>query len=98
MHIIRDHLKHSSRVMAGMFGLRKSLFPYNMTTLLNDWMKDKGRGINKYGCDTVFANNVLYPKLRHSMMVHDDHHHFKDETTTPFRYPIRGNHYVGQVV
>lgn len=98
LHIIRDHLKHSSRVMAGMVGIRKSLFPHNMTELIKGWMGKNGRGVTKYGCDTMFANNVLYPMLKKSMMVHDNHHHFKDEEITPFRYPIRNNAYVGQVV
>lgn len=96
LHIIRDHPKHISRIMSGMFAIRKSLFPYTMKHLIDEWIISKKSDSLRDSCDTIFANQVLYPKLKHSLLVHDDNNHFKEETTTNFRYPVVKNRYVGK--
>jgi hypothetical protein len=98
IHIIRDHEKHWGKVMGGMFGIRKSGFPYTMSELIQSWMEKKGRGVDgKYGCDMNFTERVLYPLLKDSAFIQDPHHRFKSEIVSPIRYPIRNNDYVGRV-
>jgi hypothetical protein len=98
LHIIRDHRKHWGKIMGGMFAIRKSLFPHNMGDLIKTWMDKKERGINgEYGCDMHFTNRVLHPLMKHSALIQDPHHHFKEEIITPIRHPIKNNDYVGRV-
>jgi hypothetical protein len=80
--------------LAGLFGLRKSLFPYNMAKLISEWLASNHRC--DYGCEEQFLNEIVYGSLRHSMRVNDRHHKFAEESVSPFRSPIVNGDFLGQ--
>lgn len=94
LHVIRDSKHHWSRMMAGMFGIRKSEFPYLMKDLIADWQTNNTD--TRYFCDQHFLNSTIYKLLNHSMLVHDRYNIFKDEYLTPFRFPIVEHRFIGQ--
>lgn len=94
LHIIRDHAWQTNLISAGMFGLRKSLFPYNMGELMKTWLS-KHTDVG-YGSEERFLAHMIYPQLRHSMLVHDRSHRYRHELTVPFRSPIINSDFIGQ--
>jgi len=67
-HIIRDHPFHSSKIMAGLWGLR----PVGM-----DWFANEVRGYifsDTYGSDQEFLATQVYPRLVDSSLVHASFH------------------------
>jgi hypothetical protein len=94
LHIIRDHRLHTSKIMGGMFGLRKCLFPYNMKDLVKAWL---GTVTSKgYGVDQAFLRDVIYNKLVGSSATHDRVNKYEGETHLPFRAPIVNREFIGQ--
>jgi hypothetical protein len=97
LHIIRDHKGHTVRIMAGMWGLRKKALGQPMTSLIHEWLASHGNP-TRYGCDQAFLAQVVYHALVGCAMIHDSVGYFKDtETICPFRVPLTGKLFVGQV-
>ena len=68
-HLMRDHPEgHWDSIMAGMFGARNGvLIPFK-----NDFARaDKKLGA--YLCDQDFLREAVYPSIRASAFVHDEH-------------------------
>jgi len=97
LHIIRDNKNHNRRIMGGMFGIRKSLFPYSMANLIKEWQQTHTDINTRYGSDQRFLADIIYPRFKNSMLVHDRYHCFKEEDVVPFRYPIVDHLFIGQV-
>ena len=91
LHIIRDHPLHTRRIMGGMFGVRRGAV--SVKDLLHAWTRQR----TAYGADQDFLSERLYSALKGSAVIHDRCHTFSDETVTPFRHPIEGPLFVGQV-
>lgn len=78
-HIMRDHPWHNQSVQAGMFGVKKNGIVW--TPLIEaapqtpHWMYDQ-----------AFLANVMYPRYRHSMMIHASFH--KNEGAECLDFPM----------
>jgi hypothetical protein len=96
LHIIRDHPYHGTRIMAGMWGIRKRALTQPMHNLIQQWMTH-ANGDTGYGCDQRFLEHVIYPALIRNAMIHDDRHFFNEQAYYPFRVPIQDRLFVGQV-
>lgn len=71
-HIIRDHVNHSSKILAGTWGAKKNnldIIKKSKQMLLE----------NYYGIDQVFLERHIYPLIKNNMMVHDIFLRFNDE-------------------
>lgn len=71
-HIIRDHITHNTRIMAGMWGIKKNSID----------IKKESKKIqlsNTYGTDQLFLEKIIYPQIKHDVMVHDSFPRFPDE-------------------
>ncbi len=89
-HIMRDCPHHNDKVMAGMFGVRKTDFSW--AEAMCGWPQIG------WNYDQKFLGNVIYPKMINNMMVHDSFFSF-EEDSKPF--PINYDpdfHFVGEYV
>jgi hypothetical protein len=66
-HAIRDHPEHTSSLMGGLWGIRKSA-KLNISKQYERFMKDPiDRG---YGIDQSFLSTYVYPYIRSALLVH----------------------------
>lgn len=88
-HIIRDHLNHNSRILAGTWGVKKNnvdIIKKSKKVLLE----------NYYGVDQVFLENFIYPLIKNDMLVHDIFLRFNDEK--PIIIPLSSKeNYIGEI-
>lgn len=93
LHIIRDHYYHRLPIMGGMWGMRKPPMP--LRPLIAEWRKNNQI---EYMADQMFLATHIYPAFVHSAMIHDRFHWGETpDKHTPFRIPIEGKLFIGQV-
>ena len=71
-HIIRDHVNHNAPIMGGLWGIKKNDIDIKMQA-------KKFLMIDKYGSDQDFLKQMIYPLIKHDVMVHDSFPRFPDE-------------------
>lgn len=85
-HIIRDHVEHTSKMMGGMWGIRKSA-GINIGDLYNLYKQNPNdRG---YGLDQSFLTDYIYPYIWKKALVHYSNGRAIDGETAvqfPFEY------------
>lgn len=95
-HIIRDHKYHTSSILAGMFGMRKGALLEPMSDTIARWKSMYNH--TSYSSDQAFLHVVFYERMRPFVMIHDRCSNKEPaEMRTPFRVPITGDLFVGQV-
>lgn len=98
-HIIRDHPNHHHLMMAGMWGIKKSALFFlqaPIQTLFHQWKQTKVS--SDFWSDTSFLCDMIYPKLVHVSMIHDELQKYEPvDFKTPFHFPLEDNHFIGQV-
>jgi len=75
VHIIRDHIEHTSNILAGLWGVKKSVIPFSVQELFQNWTPEFAGSGNKdepagFGIDQNFLKLVLYPKISKEALVH----------------------------
>lgn len=90
VHVMRDHDTHRSKIMAGMWGVRKGC--------LRKYQDDFLHVIryNYYGVDEAFLAEKIYDRITDTMFVHDSHPR-EGEIVHPFIDNEDGTH-VGEIV
>jgi hypothetical protein len=79
-HIIRDHPFHTSKILAGLWGIRPASFPWFQGEVENYNFEDF------YGSDQSFLNTRVYPRIISRSMVHASfHRHDSDGISAEFR-------------
>ncbi|QKJ30439.1 hypothetical protein HQ865_11955 [Mucilaginibacter mali] len=71
-HVIRDHLNHNTAIMGGLWGAKKNSIN----------IKKNAREVvltNNYGIDQVFLQQMIYPKIKDDVMIHDSFPRFPHE-------------------
>jgi hypothetical protein len=77
LHIMRDHVHHTNKIQAGMFGLKKSSKLLSLKQLtINHITQNKIH----YSMDEQFLCSVVYDIFKNDMIVHDDYNKFNDKT------------------
>jgi hypothetical protein len=91
IHIMKDHPYHGSfPILAGMWGINKSKFPYNMKLVLEDFSQ---RNVDtQYHYDQIFLASYIWPNFYQDATIHDEFF-FKNS----FPNPRKTNEFVGQV-
>lgn len=92
MHVMRDHPCHRVVVMGGMWGCRGGAIP-DIDQLIEKWSV-----WHRKGHDQDFMRDQIYPRLKHSMMVHSDLFAYEGEDCRPFPVPRSRGHFVGCVI
>ena len=88
-HIIRDHVNHNTRIMAGMWGIRRNAIDIRKESR-------KQLMINAYGIDQVFLEKIIYPLIKDDVFVHDRFPRFPDEDAVII--PLaKGENFIGEV-
>ena len=90
LHLMRDHPRHGSfPILAGMWGLKKKKFPYNMANTIKDY---EGKKVEEqYHYDQIFLASYIWPSLNSDCTTHDEFF-----TDNPFPSPRSDNSFVGQ--
>lgn len=88
-HIIRDHVNHNTRIMAGMWGIKRNTINIRKESR-------KQLMINAYGIDQVFLEKILYPLIKDDVFVHDSFPRFPEEDAVII--PLgKGENFIGEV-
>ncbi|MCR8560188.1 hypothetical protein KXD93_21225 [Mucilaginibacter sp. BJC16-A38] len=88
-HIIRDHVNHHTRIMAGMWGIRRNQINIRKETR-------KLFITDAYGIDQIFLERMIFPLIKNDVLVHDSYPRYPDES--PLVIPLMpGEDYVGEV-
>ena len=79
LHVMKDHPHHGNfPILAGMFGLKKSKFPYSMTTSLEFFRKQtEGELKDQYYFDQIFLQHFIWNEFRNDCTIHDEFFHLK---------------------
>jgi len=67
-HVVRDHFYHKNRIMGGMFGIRVPA-DWNLHSMWESW-KQTQSSLPPYGTDEKFLQEVIYPLIKHDMLLH----------------------------
>ena len=90
LHLMRDHPRHGSfPILAGMWGLKKKKFPYDMSSTIKDYEEKKIE--EQYHYDQIFLASYIWPSLNSDCTIHDEFF-----TDNPFPSNRTKNHFVGQ--
>ena len=79
-HIIRDHYYHKTRIMGGTFGIRMPT-EWDIQTMWEAW-KQSQTVLPIYGTDEKFLQDVIYPHIKDSMLLHTNVVAYLGETPT----------------
>tara|TARA_R110000851_G_scaffold256704_2_gene409153 strand:+ start:387 stop:1055 length:669 start_codon:yes stop_codon:yes gene_type:complete len=79
LHVMKDHPYHGNfPILAGMFGLNKSKFPYSMSESINVFRKQtEGKLDNHYYFDQIFLQNFIWNNFENDCTIHDEFFHCK---------------------
>lgn len=92
-HIVRDHYYHKSRIMAGIWGIKKH-FSFNMKQLVGCFNDEI-----KYGMDELFLQENVYPLIKDDVLIHSNISGFLNEIITPIEYPLnQPTDFIGNVI
>jgi hypothetical protein len=86
-HIMRDHPRHQTAILGGMWGVRKPLLS-NMNELLKGWRRN-----HYWQADQEFLGHTVYEIARNDCVVHDEFFDHK-----PFPTKRAGYEFVGESV
>ena len=65
-HIIRDHGEHKTKIIAGMFGVKKGSRAWDtFAKAMRDYPLD-----DSYGRDQQFLEDIIYPLIRDDVLIH----------------------------
>lgn len=92
LHLMRDHPCHRVVIMAGMWGCRGGAVP-DMQDLVDSWSL-----WHKKGHDQDFLRDQVYPRFKHSILVHSDLYAYRGEECRPFPAPRPRGEFVGCVI
>jgi hypothetical protein len=95
-HIIRDHINHTHKIMAGMWGIKKGLLESIKIKDLYLYWKQY-RTSSKFWDDTQILCELLYPLITSSLLVHDNYNTIEKEKMQFRKDDVNGKHFVGQV-
>ena len=91
IHIMKDHPHHGSfPILAGMWGINKSKFSYNMKESLDLYSKQNIG--NQYHYDQIFLSSYIWPNFHQDATIHDEFF-LKNEFPSQRKY----GEFVGQV-
>ena len=97
LHIIRDNPEHTTAIMGGMWGMRKT-DGINIRALYNEYISvpQKNHGV---GLDQNFLIECVYPRLLSNMLIHSSQSwkHRSIETLVPFPFAYTNDIYCGRI-
>lgn len=89
-HIIRDHPHHRYHIMAGMWGCRNKILN-NIDSDINVWSNI----LNKQN-DQIFLRDIIYPKIIHTSMIHDEFIKFEGNLCQRINHERENSEFIGE--
>jgi len=90
-HIMRDHPHHSSLMLAGLWGAKSEKLR-NIKELIDEYLPEK----YNWGIDQEFLSDIIYPKTKGDVIVHDSFFFFEKHKRVP--YKRKGYEFVGEAL
>lgn len=84
-HIMRDHPYHNIEILGGMWGVKNNVLP-NMKLLIDEYLKG-----NFWQVDQNFLKEIIYPKIKDNVMVHDEYFENKPFPSKRINYEFVGD-------
>ena len=100
-HTIRDHPWHTTQIMGGLFGIKKSGFPYNMSELYREYNPNEDVSNISYQYDQTFLRNIIYPLIKDKMIVYafsSTMNMFQDKNLMVIPFPVKDHNFCGAVI
>jgi hypothetical protein len=96
LHIIRDHKYHNTKILGGLWGIRKEGLKEPITNIIQQWIQHK-KNFHK-GIDQEFLAEKIYPILKSNSLIHDRYRLYEPSNLlSPFRVEIKNKLFCGQV-
>jgi hypothetical protein len=95
-HVMRDYPHHTASIMAGMWGIKKPEFPELSFQKLWDWYVENVSDWEQTS-DQVFLDRMIWHRIRHDVMQHDEITERQDTRTFPTPRSPAGE-FVGEVI
>lgn len=96
LHIIRDHIHHNTKILGGLWGIKKNALNEEITTIIQKWISMYNQFYK--GIDQRFLAHTIYPLLRSKALIHDRYRFYEPiDELTPFRVEIKDRLFCGQV-
>jgi protein O-GlcNAc transferase len=95
-HIIRDHVMHGTKIMAGMWGATKSFID---RIDYDDMIKTFSTLVynNIYATDQEFLARMIYPLIKDTALIHDDWDRF-NEGARKIPHIRDAQHFIGEPI
>jgi hypothetical protein len=103
VHIIRDHVEHTSNILAGLWGAKKQAVSFSIREMYSNWTPTfAGSGSkgdpNGFGIDQNFLKLELYPKLQPNALVHYSNNRLMmGEVGVEFPFQWKNDVYCGRI-
>ena len=103
VHIVRDHVEHTSNILAGLWAIRKDAAPGSIYNLYKNWSPEFAGSGDKadpggFGIDQNFLKLVVYPKIVDRVYVHYSNNRLMmGETGKEFPFEWKNDVYCGRV-
>lgn len=93
-HAIRDHPYHTTPLLGGLWGMKKSVDLPAMAPLVEPYLDKPWR----FGDDQLFLRDIVYPKLMKYLLVHtsQSYRYSDEETHAPFPWAFAEACYCGK--
>jgi hypothetical protein len=95
-HIMRDHPAHMTEILGGMWGAKRGAIS-DINSLIMKFRSNQQNN-NYWQVDQNFLRDIVYPRIKHTAMVHDEFfsNHYNDGGM-PFPWPRKNYEFVGDV-
>jgi hypothetical protein len=95
VHSIRDHRYHCIPILAGLWGAKRGVFQNGIRSILNPYLVTA-----KFGTDQDFLSKEVFPRVKHTILVHTSQNYRYDILETIVKFPLEWTDtmYCGKVV
>lgn len=94
-HVMRDHIKHSELILAGMWGAHRGNIG-DMQQRVRRFVQARPKRLNDKTVDQVFLRREIWPIVRQSVLCHDAHFSFGEVSPWPEEFRLPPGRHVGQ--
>ncbi len=93
-HVMRDTYTHTELILAGLWGGVGGILP--MRKLIADFVRRRATGAIVRTIDQIFLRQLIWPRVRGSLMTHDGLHRVLEAQDFPAHAALPAGHHVGQ--
>ena len=95
-HIIRDQYLHKTRIPGGLWGCKSGLLTEKVSALYEEYSVNND--VDKYGNNQDFLQIMIYPRIKHDVLLHTNINRYQDEVATSIDFKNDGTNFVSNVM